>query len=238
MTALPLLLLLLQAEPSTPLVGDTVWVEREVRAPAGSLLRPLPWAPGEVASLLGPPEVVVQPGGWLLRYPLVFWRAGTHRVVVPGPLVIRADGGTDSLPSRAAEIEIASLLPEGRVDTLPPEPPAELLPAGERSMLPVLVLLLLSAGILAPVHWAWRRRGRLARPTGTTPGSVLLPEPLLARWAELGEWRVAADGWIARLETRPGNPETDALVAALRAARFESEDTAALARLCVEASGR
>jgi hypothetical protein len=235
----PLVLLLLQGSPALPLVGDTVWVEREVRAPAGSLLRPLPWTPGEVASLLGPPEVEVRPGGWLLRYPLVFWRAGTHRLVVPGPLVIREDGGTDSLPSRAAEVTIASLLPRAGLDTLPPEPPADLIPAGERTLQPMLLLMLLAAAGLAPVHWFWRRRGVVNREP--LPGPIQsFPPPvqLLDEWAGRGEWRAAADGWIARLEGGPAGPEREDLVAALRAARVESEDTAELARLCHEASTR
>jgi hypothetical protein len=192
-----------------------------------------------VASLLGPPEVEVRPGGWLLRYPLVFWRAGTHRLVVPGPLVIRDDGGTDSLPPRAAEITIASLLPRAGIDTLPPEPPADLIPAGERTLRPLLLLMLLVAAGLAPVHWIWRRRGVVSATASPEPIPALPPPAtLLTEWAGRGEWRAAADGWIARLEGTPASPERDALVAALRAARFESEDTAELARLCHEAATR
>ncbi len=239
MIAAPVVLLLLQASPQLPLVGDTVWVEREVRAPAGSLLRPLPWTPGEVASLLGPPVAEVRPGGWMLRYPLVFWRAGTHRLMVPGPLVIRADGGTDSLPARTTEITIASLLPRAGIDTLPPEPPAELIPAGERTLRPMLLLMLLAVAGLAPLHWMWRRRGVVSPPAAPGPLPVLPPPAtLLKEWASRGELRAAADGWIARLEGTPASPERDALVIALRAARFESEDTAELARLCHEASTR
>lgn len=231
-----LVLLALQGSEGPSLVGDTVWVDREVRAPAGSLLRPLPWEPGEVASLLGPPEVVARPGGWLLRYPLVFWRAGTHRLAMPGPLVIRPDGGTDSLPSQTVTIQVASLLPAGRVDTVPPRPAAEALVATERSIQPAIVLLLLASLLLAPVHWWWRRRGREQRSVPHSPPSALPDADTLRAWAELGEWRAAADGWIARLESATAHDQSRALVAALRAARFESEDTEELARLCREAS--
>lgn len=236
MTPSWLFLLALQSGADRPLVGDTVWVDREVRAPAGSLLRPRPWEPGEVASLLGPPEVVAIPGGWMLRYPLVFWRAGTHRLAVPGPLVIRADGGTDSLPARPVEIEVASLLPSGRADTLAPRPAAAGLQAAERSLRPVIVLILLTGLLLAPLHWWWRRRGPSRQEAPVTLPSAL-PDPVtLQAWADLGEYRVAADGWIARLETGPPHGDTQQLVAALRAARFESADTEELARLCREVS--
>jgi len=235
MNAVLLLLVALQAA-GPPQVGDTVWIDREIRAEAGSLLRPLPWDPGEVATLLAPPEARVQPGGWLLRYPVAFWRAGTHRLLVPGPLVIRPDGGTDTLPPRTVEVEVASLLPRGRADTLPPEPAAELLPSGERTPQPVLVLLGLVAVAVAPLHWWWRRRGP-RRPAGRPSRSGVLASPAqLAEWAAAGELRLAADGWIARLEEGPSSPDRAALLIALRQARFETGDRDTLARLCAEAA--
>ncbi len=235
MNAALLLAAVVQAA-GAPQVGDTVWIDREIRAEAGSLLRPLPWDPGEGASLLAPPEARVQPGGWLLRYPLAFWRAGTHRLVVPGPLVIRPDGGTDTLPPRTVEVEVASLLPRGRTDTLPPEPAADLLPSGERTPQPILVLLGLAATVLAPLHWWWRRRGPRAPVAAPARSGVLATPAQLTEWAQAGELRLAADGWIARLEEGPSSPDRTALLTALRQARFETGDRETLARLCAEAA--
>lgn len=232
-------ILLLQAPPAGPLVGDTVWIEREITAPAGSLLRPLPWDPGDAASLLGPPEVIARAGGWLLRYPMAFWRAGDHRLVIPGPLVIQPDGTTDSLPARAAQVMIRTVLPSTRADTLAPRDAAGLVGSGEPSPQPVLVLLLLASLVMLPVHWWWRRRGTPA--PGARPRLapvVLAPPALLRTWAEHGELRAAADGWIAHLEQAPSSAETEALLAAFREARFDTGDRDRLARLCAEASAR
>lgn len=232
------LLLALQAQAG-PLVGDTVWLEREVEAPTGSLIRPLPWEPGEDAQVLGPPEAVARPGGWTLRYPVAFWRTGTHRVVVPGPLLVRPDGSTDSLPGRAMTVLIGSVLPAGRADTIAPRPAAGLVTTATRSPLPALALPLLAALLLAPLHWWWRRRGPAPVARGSTTGPVVLPVPAqLEAWAAQGELRLAADGWIARLESAPASPERDQLLAGLRAARFDAADQGALAALCREAAAR
>jgi len=234
-----LLLALLQSPSDRPLVGDTVWIDREVRAPAGSLLRPLPWDPGQVASLLGAPVVEVRTDGWVLRYPLVFWEPGRHRLQVPGPLVIREDGRTDSLPARAVEVEIASLVPSAAgADTVPPRPPAEILPVGERSIQPLVVLLLLASMVLGPLQWWWRRRGRVAPATPIAARQVLPSPETLATWAGLGEWRLVADSWIARLEAQGGEAASGRLLEELRAARFGGGDATVLEELCREAAAR
>lgn len=234
-----LVLLALWQPPGLPLIGDTVWVTREIDAPAGSLLRPLPWDPGEDAVLLGPPEAVARAGGWTLRYPLVFWRPGTHRLAVPGPLVIRPDGTTDTVRVQAELVVIASLLPAGRLDTIPPRPAVGLVAAGSQSWQPVVVLGLLALLLVLPVHWWWRRTGPTApRPRPASRPPVLPPREMLEAWAAAGELRAAADGWIAWLESAPPSTEGDRLLLALREARFESGDRDTLGALCREASGR
>lgn len=232
-------LLVTLLQPPPPLIGDTVWVERQVDAPAGSLLRPLPWDPGEDVLLLGPPEALARPGGWTLRYPLVFWRPGTHRLSVPGPLVIRPDGTTDTVRTRVEVMAIGSILPAGRLDTIPPRPAVGLVAAGSRSLQPVVVLGLLGMVLLLPLHWWWRRTGPpLARVRGGARALVLPPREMLEVWAAHGEVRAAADGWLAWLESAPPSTEGDRLLLALREARFESGDRETLGALCREAAAR
>ncbi|HUG28823.1 MAG TPA: hypothetical protein VMK53_11080 [Gemmatimonadales bacterium] len=236
---IPTVLLALLQPPALPLIGDTVWVAREIEAPAGSLLRPLPWDPGEDILLLGPPEAAARAGGWTLRYPLVFWRPGTHRLAVPGPLVIRPDGMTDTLGTQTELVVIGSLLPAGRLDTIPPRPAVGLVAAGRRSWLPVMVLTFLAVLVALPLHWWWRRTGPPAtRPRPGTRPAVLPPREMLESWAAAGELRAAADGWMAWLEAAPPSTEGDRLLLALREARFESGDRDTLGALCREASRR
>lgn len=233
-----LFLALVQAPPALPLVGDTVWIEREVRAPAGSLLRPLPWEPGTMATLLAPPVVEVRTDGWSMRYPVVFWEVGRHQLQVPGPLVIREDGRTDSLPTQSVEVEIGSLVPRtaARADTVPPKPAADLLPASERSLQPVVILGLLAAMILAPLHWWWRRRGPPMQGGSRASRELGLPADAITRWSELGEWRLVADTWIARLEAESPGPERQRVLRELRSARYGTGDRATIERLCRDAA--
>lgn len=232
-----LLLTLLQAA-TVPLVGDTVWIERTVNAPEGSLLRPLPWDPGEDMALLGMPQAIARPGGWTLRYPLVIWRPGTHRLTVPGPLVIRPDGATDSLPPQASTVVIGSILPAGRADTVAPRPAVGLVPSGSRSVLPAGMLTALALLLLAPLHWWWRRRGPpVPASTGTRAELAVDPDQLRA-WASAGEVRAAAAGWIAILEGAPPGEARDDLLGRLHEARFGSGDSRRLVELCGEASRR
>ncbi|MFN2324382.1 MAG: hypothetical protein ABR551_00695 [Gemmatimonadales bacterium] len=178
-------------------------------------------------------------GGWTLRYPLVFWRPGTHRLAVPGPLVIRPDGTTDTLRTQAELVVIGSILPAGRLDTIPPRPAVGLVAAGSRSWQPALVLGLLAVLLVLPLHWWWRRTGPMAaRPRPASRPAALPPREMLKAWAAAGELRAAADGWMAWLESAPPSTDGDRLLLALREARFESGDRDTLGALCREASSR
>jgi|GEM_PF-2881510 len=193
------LLLLLQAGAVT--VGDTVWIERAVASVGSSVLRPQVWNVGTVGQQLGPAEVRVGAGGAVVRYALVLWYPGEHLLTMPGPVVVKRDGSSDTLAPSSVRVRVTSVLPAGaqRV-TIPPKPARTPVSLAERSLLPLAAILLGIALLLGVAAWVWRRRGPLPsyRPT-TVPSKsavqVFHDPTTLSRWAAAGEHRVALDGW-------------------------------------------
>jgi hypothetical protein len=183
------LLLLLQAPP--PTVGDTIWLERSVEVPPGAEIRAAPWDPEGEIGLLGRPVVTREGTVAVVAYPAVAWSAGAHSVLVPGPVVIRRDGVTDSLPAEARTIQVASVLPAGE----PPEriqvqPEVGIVPERITTPWPLVTASLVAGLLFAPFAWWWRRRGpatavapRSAGPIATVP---------IREWAEAGETRAVA----------------------------------------------
>jgi hypothetical protein len=175
-------------------VGDTVWIEVPVKAPAGTLVRPQPWDLGELAQVLGPGELISQDAGMTLRYPVAFWVAGNHPVTVPGAVVVQPNGQSDTLPAQTVTVSIASLLPPKAVpNTLAPKPAATVVNRADRSLLPAAVLevlVLVAAGLL----W-WRARRRARPVVAVLPSRPPSPEPPLTLWAEAGEPRAALRAW-------------------------------------------
>ena len=224
-----LVALALAQVPERPTVGDTVWIERKVRLPAGATIRPRPIESSDLLDPLAAPVVVLRGGEVVLRYPIVFWRPGSHRVELPGPIAVRPDGWSDTLPVSEARVEIGSVLPRGEPDSIPPEPAAALIERLEQSPQPVLLLLLVAGLGLLPLHRWWKRRGpRVASPPGDAGVSVA---QRLDRWLAAGESRAVLDQWRARLRALPDSPERAGLLARLDAARFGERDPEAVARL-------
>ena len=131
-------------------------------------------SPSKTMGLLGRPRVRSRgEEAVTVAYPAVAWSAGTHTVWCRGPVVIRADGVTDSMPSEPRTIVVASVLPAGQpADRLPVQPEAGMVEERVRTPWPVLVALLLAGALFAPVAWWWRRRGasRRAGAPGTRVG--------------------------------------------------------------------
>jgi hypothetical protein len=187
MMLLSLVLLLQQAPPT---VGDTIWLERSVETPAGAEVRAAQWTPADPMGLLG--HAIIRRIGTrtVVSYPAVAWAAGTLQVEVPGPIVIRRDGTTDSLPAEARTLVVASVLP----DSIPPErvpvqPEAGIVVERITSPYPVLVALLAAILIFAPLAAWWLRPGP-PMPAFKTPADRLVPP--LAEWGEAGEPRAVA----------------------------------------------
>jgi hypothetical protein len=187
----------LQRQAAT--VGDTIWVTRTVELPPGRTLRAAEWEATDPVELLGPARVTLREGAAEVAYPVSVWRTGSHTVEVPGPLLLAADGGVDSLGSRTVTLEIASVLPRAATDTsLRPQPRAEFVPQPVTTPVPLVILVLLAIALLAPLHWWWRRRGRPPhRPPAVDAGESVRPP--LERWADAGELRAVAAAATARL---------------------------------------
>jgi hypothetical protein len=205
-------------------------------------VRPRPVAATQAFEPLGPPEVVAQERQVTIRYPLVMWQPGRHTIELPGTILVRADGWSDTLAPAVAVIEVRSVLPGPPSDTIPPKPPQEAVARTTPALLPVLVLTLLMLLLLLPLHWWWRKRGSKSRAVvaGPAPTGASAANPtLLGKWTEAGELRMAAEGWAGYLSQRlvvRDDPELAQLVSRLRAARFSAESAPVLSELVREAS--
>lgn len=220
------LLLLQQVGP--PTVGDTVWVSRSLKAPAGSVVRPAPWPDDPAADIqsLGPAVVSRRGDSVEIRYPLVGWTAGSHEVDIPGPTILGPGALVDSLPSRPATVFIGSVLPDSvRPDSILPQPPDAAVGGPETSWLPFVEFTLLGLALAAGAMVLRRhRRGEEVVRVASAP-----PVPDVMRWAGSGELRAAQGAALARLRAviaaqvpaaHPGLG-IEACLAVLRSARRE-----------------
>jgi hypothetical protein len=216
------LLLLLQAGVAT--IGDTVWIERALGEVGTAIVRPQSWSLGELGEQLAPAQVVQGARGAVVRYPLVLWYPGEHLLTMPGPVLVRRDGSSDTLAASTHKVTLLSVLPAGAPRSkLAPKPARDPVPLASRSVLPLLLLsgVVLLAGLLAAL--LWRRRGRA--PQRRARVDVFPERELLQRWAQAGEHRAALEGWSWRLARR-------------LALSRELEESAALQRVLDEIADR
>ena len=221
-----MLLLLALLQQGAPTVGDTIWLVRTVAVPSGTAVRPATWNPTGDLETLGPPRITTRGDSVEIAYPVVVWLAGSRTVDVPGPLLLLAGGGVDSIPAQQMTVTVASILPAGVPDSLLQiQPAAQPVVRGERTLRPLIGLVLLSSLLLLPVHLLWRRRGK-PLPRAGAPAAPALP---LERWADAGEVRVvlaAATSSLRDVIARAVPEATTAVdvpqvLAAVRAARPE-----------------
>jgi hypothetical protein len=189
------LLLLLQAGAVT--VGDTVWIERAVPPVGTAIIRPQPWNVGAIGQQLGPAEVRHGAGGAVVRYALVLWYAGEHLLTMPGPVLVKRDGSSDTLAASSVRVRVSSVLPAGsRRTTLPPKPARTPVPLADRSLLPLALLTIVVLLAWAVAVYFWRKRGVLPPLVPSRSSAQLFHEPeTLKAWATAGEHRAALDGW-------------------------------------------
>ncbi len=194
MTGLLLLVLLRLTQSGAPTVGDTVWLERSLGDVGRVTVRPQPWVLGALGLQLGPAEVTHTVRGAVVRYAMVFWYPGDHDITMPGPVIVRRDGSSDTLAAAPMRVRIASVLPAGRSKaTIRPRPESRPVPLAAESLLPLGIIVgvvLIGLGVAT-----WRRRRRGKEPPKPAPIAVWPSAAQLNAWAAAGEYRAALDGW-------------------------------------------
>jgi hypothetical protein len=217
----------LRQQAAAPSVGDTVWLSRTVRVPAGYAVRAAEWEPSDPVELLGRAQVTQAGDSARISYPVVVWRPGQHQLEVPGPLLLGPEGTVDSLASERVSVELQSILPPAPPDsTLAPQPRAGLVSRTVVTPLPLALLWLTALILLLPVHLWWRRRGKPARaaPPAISPDAL---DPPLSRWADAGEHRAVANvaavqlraAVAQRLPSAHSGLDTERVLAEIAAAR-------------------
>jgi hypothetical protein len=198
-------LLLMQGTQAT--VGDTVYLERTLGNVGGAVVRPQQWSLGSLGLQLGPADVRQGAAGAVVRYGLVFWYPGEHTLTMPGPVLVRRDGRSDTLPASTVHVSIWSVLPpNARKSTLAPKPPSRPVPLAAETPLPALVLSGAALLGLAMAALRWRRRGRV-RPRASRTTGHQTPE-VLVRWAAAGEFLAALEGWNRLLARRQASGDS------------------------------
>jgi hypothetical protein len=174
--------------PPHPTVGDTVWLARQVTAPAGWRVRAGKFEEADEIGSLGDPAVLWAPDGWVIRYPVVVWVPGTRTIGLPPVWRLAPDGRTDSLPGGTARLDVRSVIPDSVTQPQPRSAIAPLRP-DRRNPTPLLVAIAVSAAALAGAI-AWRRRPSRAVPSD--PQVPLEGEVPDARWLAAGEPKAVA----------------------------------------------
>src|SRR2546422_6946185 len=151
------------ASPPAPTVGDTIWLERAIAVPAGWQVRAGKLDATEAVEPLADPAVLRRAGGWVVRYAVVAWKPGVHKLGLPPLWRLGPDGRADSTAGGTTSLSVASVIPDS---LLRPSPQGLLAPlrAAHRDPLPPLAALALAAGLLATGVVVRRRRPRTLEP--------------------------------------------------------------------------
>jgi len=185
------------ASPEASTVGDTIWVERTLSVPAGSQIRAGKLEATEAVEPLGDPAVLRTANGWIVRYAVVAWKPGTHRLTLPAIWLVAPDGRADSSAAGAATFRVGSVIPDS---LLRPSPQGLLAPlrAAHENPLPPLVAASLAVGLLILGVAQRRRSPRVLEPAPLVPLEREVPD---TRWLAAGEPKAVAARAIWRVRT-------------------------------------
>lgn len=211
-------------------VGDTVTLVQRVSVPAGAVVQPRALVDSSLVTPIAPPFVQREGNVTRIAYRVAVWAPGNNDLVLPGAVMVTAEGRVDTLPDAHVALSVATLLPAGVAPaTVAPKPAGAWIPRGDRSWLPFVVLLGLAIVAAGVVWWWWRRRGRPVPPR-PAPRMPIPDVARLERWVAQGEAQLA----LAHIETimrdDPRFDEWRARAAELRFAPVADDRVAALVR--------
>src|SRR5207245_10135620 len=161
----------------------------------------------EAIEPLADPAVRRSPGGWVVRYAVVAWKPGAHKLALPPLWLLGPDGRADSTAGGTTSFSVTSVIPDS-LRQLSPQGLLAPLRAAHRNSLPPLAALALAAGLLAAGVAARRRRPRALEPAPHVPLEREVPD---TRWLAAGGPKAVAARPIWRLRAAlaravPGAP--------------------------------
>lgn len=183
------------ATPAAPTVGDTIWLERTLTVPNGWQVRPGKLDATEAIESLADPAVRRSGAGWVVRYAVVAWKPGIHKLALPSVWLLGPDGRADSTAGGTASVSVTSVIPDSLRS---PSPQGLLAPlrAAHQDPLPPLAGLALAAGLLVAGVAARRRPPRAPEPPPPVPVEREVSD---TRWLAAGEPKAVAARAIWRL---------------------------------------
>lgn len=209
-------------------VGDTLTIVHRVRVASDVVVQPRVPTDSSLVTLLSAPSFTREGDTVRIAYHVALWQAGTNELTLPGPVIVSAEGVVDTLPDFHVLLQVASLLPAGKATaTVDPKAARPVLPRGDRTALPFLVLLGVLA-ILVALAWWWRRRRGPERVLPRPPQVAPVDRERMARWLDAGEAQLALTHVEALLRDRPDLDDWRQRAAAARFARGADAELAAL----------
>lgn len=217
-------------DPVRRTVGDTLTIVQQVRTVPGAVVQPRTLIDSSLVTLLAPPSMTRNGVNVQIAYRVAVWQPGTNDLTLPGPVVVTPDGRVDTIADYHVQLQVASVLPSGKVATaIAPKAARSVIPRGDRTVIPFLLLLGLLAVATAFGRWWLRRRGPEPVLPAVLPAAPLDAEQL-ERWLAAGEAQLALRHVEARLRDRPELAEWRARSAAARYAAGGDAELAALVR--------
>lgn len=216
-------------QPRRLTVGDTTTIVVRVAVPPGALVQPQTPGDTTLATLNGPPSVTREGDSVRIAYRVTLWGPGQNSLTIPGAVVVRLDGGIDTLPDARVPLNVASVLPAGQpAARVAPKQARPWVARADRTLLPwaIALPLLLVVGVAG--WWQRRRRGPAA-PARLVAAAAPIDAPRLAAWIAAGECRLAVLHLESLLRGREDAAAWCDAVAALRYAPEAEGEFRALA---------